>query len=193
MYIFIKIRHDILINTRSWVLYDDEKIQLYAWDWHFEKFLTKKWVSWRVLFKGLGVQKDTQAPCWLRPWVVALYLTQPENQANSSYRSPPPLDSWPYGSGAGVMTSLLWSCGVVERCFFKLDYWHDWTDVSMLGLQTAWCCCVKQLSIKIARLHTCLCQMHMSVVPVHVVLHHVSSPVKFEGWDKTGVSGNISQ
>ena len=25
------------------------------------------WVSWGVLFKGLGVQKDTQMPCWLRP------------------------------------------------------------------------------------------------------------------------------
>ena len=24
------------------------------------------WVSWGVLFKGLGVQKDTQTPCWLR-------------------------------------------------------------------------------------------------------------------------------
>ena len=26
------------------------------------------WASWGVLFKGLGVQKDTQTPCWLRPW-----------------------------------------------------------------------------------------------------------------------------
>ena len=26
------------------------------------------WVSWGVLFKGLGVQKDTQTPCWLRLW-----------------------------------------------------------------------------------------------------------------------------
>ena len=26
------------------------------------------WVSWGVLFKGLGVQKSTQMPCWLRPW-----------------------------------------------------------------------------------------------------------------------------
>ena len=25
----------------------------------------KNWVSWGVLFKGLGVQKDTQMPCWL--------------------------------------------------------------------------------------------------------------------------------
>ena len=25
------------------------------------------WVSWGVLFKGLGVQKGTQTPCWLRP------------------------------------------------------------------------------------------------------------------------------
>ena len=24
------------------------------------------WVSWGVLFKGLGVQKGTQTPCWLR-------------------------------------------------------------------------------------------------------------------------------
>ena len=27
------------------------------------------WVSWGVLFKGLGVQKDTQTPCWLRPCI----------------------------------------------------------------------------------------------------------------------------
>ena len=27
----------------------------------------KIWVSWGVLFKGLGVQKGTQTPCWLRP------------------------------------------------------------------------------------------------------------------------------
>ena len=29
--------------------------------------LKKMWVSLGVLFKGLGVQKDTQTPCWLRP------------------------------------------------------------------------------------------------------------------------------
>ena len=29
----------------------------------------KFWVSWGVLFKGLGVQNDTQTPCWLRPWL----------------------------------------------------------------------------------------------------------------------------
>ena len=28
----------------------------------------ENWVSWGVLFKGLGVQKGTQTPCWLRPW-----------------------------------------------------------------------------------------------------------------------------
>ena len=31
--------------------------------------LKEIWVSWRVLFKGLGVQKGTQTPCWLRPWM----------------------------------------------------------------------------------------------------------------------------
>ena len=25
----------------------------------------KNWVPWGMLFKGLGVQKDTQTPCWL--------------------------------------------------------------------------------------------------------------------------------
>ena len=32
------------------------------------------WVSWGVLFKGLGVQKDTQAPCWLRLWLVVKHV-----------------------------------------------------------------------------------------------------------------------
>ena len=53
-----------------WEWYEDEKNQLYAWDKHFKKFLTKKFRcpdSWGVLFKGLGVQKDTQTPCCLRP------------------------------------------------------------------------------------------------------------------------------
>ena len=32
------------------------------------------WVSWGVLFKGLGVQKGTQTPCWLRPWLTTSLL-----------------------------------------------------------------------------------------------------------------------
>ena len=35
------------------------------------------WVSWGVLFKGLGVQKGTQAPCWLRPWPLYNYGHRP--------------------------------------------------------------------------------------------------------------------
>ena len=31
-------------------------IQLYAWNWQFKNFLTKNWLSWRVVFEGLGVQ-----------------------------------------------------------------------------------------------------------------------------------------
>ena len=34
----------------------------------FRNSTLKVWVSWGVLFKGLGVQKGTQTPCWLRPW-----------------------------------------------------------------------------------------------------------------------------
>ena len=29
-----------------------------------------------MLFKGLGVQKDTLTPCWLRPWQTGLYCIQ---------------------------------------------------------------------------------------------------------------------
>ena len=35
------------------------------------------WVSWAVLFKGLGVQKGTQAPCWLSPWPLYNYRHKP--------------------------------------------------------------------------------------------------------------------
>ena len=30
-------------------------------------------MSWGVLFKDLGVQKGTQTPCWIRPWVYPLF------------------------------------------------------------------------------------------------------------------------
>ena len=37
--------------TMSWELYGDENIQLYAWDWYFKKFLSRKvLVSLGVLF-----------------------------------------------------------------------------------------------------------------------------------------------
>ena len=34
----------------------------------FRNSSQNNWVSWGFVFKGLGVQKDTQTPCWLRPW-----------------------------------------------------------------------------------------------------------------------------
>ena len=34
----------------------------------FRDSTLKKFGVLRVLFKGLGVQKGTQTPCWLRPW-----------------------------------------------------------------------------------------------------------------------------
>ena len=38
----------------------------------FRNSTWKNWVSWGVPFKGLGVQKGTQTPCWLRPCMVHL-------------------------------------------------------------------------------------------------------------------------
>ena len=37
------------------------------------------WVSWGVLFKGLGVQKGTQTSCWLRP---CLYVSVKDSPAH---------------------------------------------------------------------------------------------------------------
>ena len=64
MYKFIKIIQDNLIQCQQNPM-EMKKNDLYAWDWHFKKFLTK---ILKVLLKGLGVQKDTQTPCWLRQW-----------------------------------------------------------------------------------------------------------------------------
>ena len=51
-------------------------------------FLTKVfWVSWGLLFKGLGVQKDTQTPCWLRPcmkWMSDFPYNNNNNNNNNN-------------------------------------------------------------------------------------------------------------
>ena len=36
--------------------------QLYAWNWHFEEFITNNWVSWRLIFEGYGVQMTPRCP-----------------------------------------------------------------------------------------------------------------------------------
>ena len=52
-----------------WELYGDEKISILCLRLTSLKIPHKtKCMSWGVLFKGLGVQKDSQlTPCWLRP------------------------------------------------------------------------------------------------------------------------------
>ena len=67
MYKFIKIRHDI--NKQCHGNYRRWKISIISLILGFLEIPHKNiWVSWGVLFKGLGVQKGTQTPCWLRPW-----------------------------------------------------------------------------------------------------------------------------
>ena len=39
----------------------------------FRNYTQKYLGSWGVLFKGLGVQKGTQTPCWLRPWTTSIH------------------------------------------------------------------------------------------------------------------------
>ena len=63
----IKIRHDILCIVMGIIWRWENSIICLRWT--FEEIPHKRiWVSGGVLFKGLGVQKDTQTPCWLRPW-----------------------------------------------------------------------------------------------------------------------------
>ena len=52
------------------------QLQVYAWDWHFKKFFTKSFGCPEGCFKGLGVQKDTQTPCWLRLCFAPFLLTK---------------------------------------------------------------------------------------------------------------------
>ena len=53
--IIIELRHNILIQCQKNCI-ELEKIQLYAWNWHYKELLTwKMWVPWGVIFEGLGV------------------------------------------------------------------------------------------------------------------------------------------
>ena len=69
------------------------------------------WVSWEMFFKGLGVQKDTQTPCWLRLWLPLLLLT-PQGLVyltHSCGRVPLDIVIWIYD------TSRAWNWGVPGR------------------------------------------------------------------------------
>ena len=59
MYKFIKVRHDILIECHGNYM-EMEKVKLYAWDWHFKKFLTKRFGCPEGCF--LRVWASTKAP-----------------------------------------------------------------------------------------------------------------------------------
>ena len=66
MYNLIKIRHDILKQCHG--NYMEMKKFNYMLEIDIFRYSSQIfWVSWRVLFKGLGVQKGTKTPCWLRP------------------------------------------------------------------------------------------------------------------------------
>ena len=64
--------------TMPWELNWGEQInQLYAWNWHFKKFLTKKLGVLKGGFWEFGCTNDTPMPCWLRLylWFISLYLS----------------------------------------------------------------------------------------------------------------------
>ena len=66
MYKFIKIRHDIIKQCHG--NYKEKKKINYKLEIGIFRNSTQKYLGvLRVFFKGLGVQKGTQTPCWLRP------------------------------------------------------------------------------------------------------------------------------
>ena len=70
---FINVRHDIIKQC----LGNYKEMLKFNYTLEIEIFRNSTqniWVSWGVLFKGLGVQKGTQTPCWLRPCVQSLLL-----------------------------------------------------------------------------------------------------------------------
>ena len=100
MDIFIKIRHDILIKVMGIIWWWKNSISCLRLT--FKEIPHKNiWVSWGVLFKGMGVQKDTQTPCWLRPCL------------------PQKLDN-----GSGVFWSLM-KIGQWQWCVLVFD--ENWT------------------------------------------------------------------
>ena len=94
----------------SWELHGDEKIQLYAWDWHFKKLLKK-----------IGCPE-----CWfLRVWPVWVYKKTPKTMVGTSQESPAfsmhyPRISWVFQASFGK--GLLLCTGIDLRNFFWLVY-----------------------------------------------------------------------
>ena len=68
MYKFIKIRHDIIKQCHG--NYKEMKEFNYKLEIEFFRKSTLKNLGVLRSFKGLGVQKGTQTPCWLRPWTI---------------------------------------------------------------------------------------------------------------------------
>ena len=71
MYLVIKIRYNIHIQCHgNYIQYWGKKNSIICLTLTFLKIPHKQiWVSWRVVFEGLGVQNDTQMPCLLRLWI----------------------------------------------------------------------------------------------------------------------------
>ena len=69
MYKFIIIRHDILIQCHG--NYMEMKKFNYMLEIYILRNSSQKLLGvLRGVIKGLGVQKDTQTPCWLSPWSI---------------------------------------------------------------------------------------------------------------------------
>ena len=65
MYLLIKIRHNIFVHYHGNYV-EVENLQLYAWNWHFKKLLSKIFGCPEGWFWGIGCPKDAQTLCWLR-------------------------------------------------------------------------------------------------------------------------------
>ena len=60
-----------------------KKLQLYAWNWHFKKFLPKELDVLRWDFWGFGCPNDAQTPCWLcicPGWLSLRLCSSPQKQ-----------------------------------------------------------------------------------------------------------------
>ena len=89
----------------------------------------KVWVSWGVLFKGLGVQKGTQTPCWLRPWYICIL---PERLA---FRGLCVQISPRHHAVLGPVTTRSWydlKCFTLELLACKDRISYVWTQRSLL-------------------------------------------------------------
>ena len=133
MYKFIKIRHDIIKQCHG----NYKEMKEFNYKSENEILRNSIQIFWGVLrpvlFKGLGAQKGTQTPCWLRPCsepFILLMVTNVKNAFTKTFKETCSFcfdchfsfKHFPYYAFAGKISFKLSGC-----------FCNQWVNTFMLG------------------------------------------------------------